>query len=275
VRRHPVRHACSGEPFKNPCTLRGCGCSFCRNCVEATLHGVGIVLSQCPQCAKPVAHRELLDNRLLEGLVTNCGRFASAARCRHEDTATADVPAWRVGKDSFASAEHARPAAVPSTLLPAEPALEAAPSDQAVSTSLAILVEKSHIDSASMPDSDAAKHDTPQPSTQHQVYDAMAAELCNSQPSESPQTRGAMSAKTSALQPSEQRQADVATASTPGTSQPTWQCRSHKPTAGAAETAQGSEQCQEPEAQPCAADAIIACTGPRPHDQVRPASTSR
>ena len=37
--------------------------------MEATLHGKGIVRSECPACHKPVAHKELLDNHLLQNLV--------------------------------------------------------------------------------------------------------------------------------------------------------------------------------------------------------------
>lgn len=37
--------------------------------MESTLHGKGIVLSECPTCHKPVAHKELLDNHLIQNLV--------------------------------------------------------------------------------------------------------------------------------------------------------------------------------------------------------------
>ena len=45
--------------------------------MEATLHGPGIVLSECPGCRRPVAHKDLLDNHLLQNLVQIVGPWRS------------------------------------------------------------------------------------------------------------------------------------------------------------------------------------------------------
>ena len=207
--------------------------------------------------------------------MTFCGRLASAAQCQHADTATADVPAWRVGQISFPSADHAQPAAVISALLSAELALETAPSEQAVSTSPAILVDESRIESAPMPDADAAEHDTPQPSTQVRVYEAVAAVLGNPQPSERPRTCEATAAETVAKQPGEQRQAHATTATTSGTSEAIQQFQGHEATAGV-DAAQASEQHQVPEAPlcPAAGNGAVTSTDADALGQVRPVSTS-
>jgi len=86
--------------LKKPVTLRRCGCSFCRECVEATLEGKGIILSQCPACATPVEHRELLDNRLLESLVAVCGRLKLRSLHQHAGTNAANAAGQRCVKGS-------------------------------------------------------------------------------------------------------------------------------------------------------------------------------
>ena len=167
--------------MQKPVTLRRCGCSFCRECVEATLEGKGIILSQCPACATPVEHRELLDNRLLESLVAVCGRLKLRSPSQHADASAADAAGRRHVKGSSDAGQVLLPTANSSEPLaaPQEAGQHTLPCQELDSTYQATLKAESPapVRSAAAAEAQAVEADTSKLTEQHQpgAADACAA----------------------------------------------------------------------------------------------------